>query len=300
MPKTFNIAKADATVFKTAAAELSIAISDWSIEVNSDGFYECAKTIFGLLATDWLECVFDNTDNEIYSAAQILPKPLITANTLTIYAKNIPLSSLTLTYKIFAGSEIGGGTISCAAIGCSSAGHTIQNNGTSLTARANLNFVAANSESIATDDSANNQSDITPKLRGMNDYNASGEAAGYLIGRNSANNGFESIPVALFDLTILSSVANISADGDIGIDVPAGYRFTLLAKNETANAITNFKVTDGTNDLVTAANIAASGFTVYNMDATKMNVTNDLNINVAAGTWNSGMVTLYFRFERVI
>lgn len=185
--------------------------------------------------------------------------------------------------------------------GGGSGGHTISQDDVDFTARTNLNFVTNNGEDIVLDDAANDQTDITLKIRAASDYDATGEQAASVIQRNAADDGYEAGQTAYDDKNLLTPYPSVTADGQLtGAYVLAGYKFQVIAVNETANAITGFKLTDGTNDLFTAGDIAASGFTAFEMDLTKFDPVNDLDLYAAATTWNSGDLTLYFRFERLI
>ena len=185
----------------------------------------------------------------------------------------------------------------------SSGGHTIQENSVSKTSRACLNFNTANSACQVYDDAANNQTDICLKLKGLNDYDATGEAAGYVLSVNSAASGYTTQAVAPFTDILRSSEANISADGLLSTYLLAGYRFdTILIQEKSGNAAGNISLgsTSGGTDIISGSTITANADTIVNVITPYFSSVNDTNIYISSSSWGSGVVQLNFTVKRVI
>jgi hypothetical protein len=184
-----------------------------------------------------------------------------------------------------------------------SAGHTIQENSVSSTARTNLNFVTANSEDVVKDDAGNNQTDIELTIKSMNDFAATGLAAGDLIARNSTNTGFEPKATAPFVDILRSSEANLVADGILSTFLLAGYKIdSIVLKNQTANAAGNVSIgtaASGT-QVVNAATVGAAAVVDCTLVEDFFSDVNDIDLFISSSAWGTGVVTVYFTFKKII
>lgn len=136
-------------------------------------------------------------------------------------------------------------------------------------------------------------------LNSMKDYDNANQAALTLIQRNSSDTGFESVntkqqedlDTALPEVNIGDGESN-STLFNIGTLWLKGHTFKAWVINETANSITGFKVSDGTNDLFTPVDIPANGEKFVEFDMQYGSSVNDISLQGYATTWNGGTVTL--------
>ena len=187
--------------------------------------------------------------------------------------------------------------------GGGSGGHIISENGVDFTARTNLNFVTANSENIVSDDATEDETDIAPKLRALNDYDATGEQAGSVIVRNAADDGYESEQTAFNDDFSRSVEVDLSSNQQLSTIIPDGYRIdTVIVKETSSNAAGNVSL--GTSsagiDIVNAFTVGADEDSIMTLAGDYFSSVNDTDVYVSSSAWGSGVIDLYFTFKKVI
>ena len=87
--------KAEAPIVVTPVEVLT---TDWNLV---SGIYEKIISDANILATSVVYIVPENDDLDIIQSAEVYPKTLSGAGTVTIYAKTIPTASFTVTLNIF-------------------------------------------------------------------------------------------------------------------------------------------------------------------------------------------------------
>ena len=180
--------------------------------------------------------------------------------------------------------------------------HTIQDSVDSAaestyTARTFLRWLSKNGSSFISDLGAiEDATEIALTIEGMNDLDATGKQAGSVLTRNIINDGHDYTQSVPYDgILPPSPEAGITGTDATNILLStiwiAGHTVGAWITNETVNAITGFKITDNTNDLFTAINLAAneSKYVVFDMQYASQ--LNDIDLYTYAATWNSGTIT---------
>jgi len=164
-----------------------------------------------------------------------------------------------------------------------------------LTQRDDFVIETSNGEDTLGDNGT--QSVYTPTIKSMNDYDATGEAAGSLIQRNAGDDGFDSILAAPDDRVKTSlPEANILADGALAIPVYAANKLTALrVKNESGNSAGNIQI--GTTALasdVVAAIAIPDGFDgLLTLLLDYFDSTTEQILYISSSAWGSGSITVY-------
>ena len=117
-------------------ATVTIAVADW------EGGLTCTKTVTGLLATDTVLPVIDDTNRQLIADFGI-KKVEIAAGTLTFTAETTPDSEITFTIDYIRGTAIGGGVVWFG--GVSGGGGGLDKTFQTLTEDATITFNAATS-----------------------------------------------------------------------------------------------------------------------------------------------------------
>lgn len=176
-------------------------------------------------------------------------------------------------------------------------GHIIEQDGVSSTQEDTLNIITNGERTVVSND-AGVATDLELQFEANIDVDPTGMTADNIWGRNSANTKTVPIASAPYDGVLPPSPeAGLSGADETHILIDtlwlAGHTLGAWITNETANVITGVKLTDGTNDLTTAVNLAATiGDAKYvTFDMQYADQLNDISIYIYATTWNSGTVT---------
>lgn len=183
-------------------------------------------------------------------------------------------------------------------------GHVIQENGTivSVTARANLNFIIANSEDNLTDDAGNDATVYTPTIKGNNDLDATGRNAADVLATNATNDGHEYVATKPDDKIQYSIEPNLSANGQLNVIIPSGYKVSAITVQETAgNAAGNVSIglTAAATEIINAFTVGASADSLMTLVSTYFSKVNDTDLFVSSSAWGTGVIQLNFTMIKI-
>lgn len=185
-------------------------------------------------------------------------------------------------------------------------GRTYKENDSTINTRAARNVITNAFAGLSwfSDDPTNDESDESPQLFLLNDVDPTGKAAGDIPQVNSTNDGVNfasSAPYTDYQAglpIVISGVVDITHTL-LGFLIEQGYAVEGYVNNDSAVAVTGFRLTDGTNDMFTAFDLSASErgkrFTVSD---SFFDPDNDQDVYYYVTTGNSANLTVYFTVSK--
>ncbi|MCP4337050.1 MAG: hypothetical protein GY679_04365 [Mycoplasma sp.] len=162
--------------------------------------------------------------------------------------------------------------------------------------RENLIYESRNGVSFTEDDLANLATRVAIKTKGLMDFDAAGMAAGQAVTVDSTGLEFDLTDTAPYDgilppsPLVISSIVNVTQTL-IGLSWEHGYKVCGYIDNNSAEEITGFVITDGTNNLFTPLNFTENEKNKYfELDMAYFDVDNDIPLYYYVTTGNSSNV----------
>jgi hypothetical protein len=187
--------------------------------------------------------------------------------------------------------------------GGGSSGRTWRENDVDLTDRAAVNFLTNGNGTLMTDDSGDDETEVSLQFALNTDVDMTGVQDGDVVNFNSSSSKYEPISTAPFDDVLLSTEANLSADGQLSIILPAGYKIdTIILLETSSNAAGNISVgsTSLGTDIVSAVTVGADADLLATLATVYFSSVNDTDLFISSSAWGSGIVQIYFTFIKVI
>jgi len=188
--------------------------------------------------------------------------------------------------------------------GAGGGGHEIQENGAASPQEDVLNIITNGLEVVVFNVSGVS-TDIELKFKANTDVDMTGVQDTDIVHYNAVTEKFEPNPSKVFDDILHSVEANVSADGQLSIIVPHGYKVdSVVITENSGNAAGDISIGNiaSGGQVVSGQSILADDdikATLVDSNGVYFSMVNDTDLFISSTAWGSSSVTVYFTMIKI-